>query len=162
MLKAKYQLPTTDSSPRPCQHQRDIVRLFAACDPVGDGAGHDVADTGQGLIAIPLDEFDQSLLAELAEFVLRLSDAIAISDEEVARLHAHGALLISHSVEQADYRARSLHPGDPAVAAQQQWGKMSGVGVGQRARFAIVATQEHSRVLLNGSTAIELVVQSGH
>src|SRR5271167_4545608 len=109
-----------------------------------------------------LDKFDQTLLAELAEFVFRLSDAIAISDEDIARLHAHGALLISHPVEQADDRARSLHPRDTAVAAQQQRGKMSSIAVGQLVRFAIITTQEHSRVLLDGSTAIELIIQGGH
>src|SRR5208283_2954094 len=53
----------------PCQHESYVIGLLAAGNPVRNGAGDDVADAGQRLVAMGLDEFNQPLLAEFAEFV---------------------------------------------------------------------------------------------
>src|ERR1035437_1249140 len=83
----------------PGEYQGHIVRLFTASDPVGNGAGHDLADARQRLIAMPLDQLNQTLFAELAKLILRLGDAVAVTDEDISRFHINRAFVVAHPVE---------------------------------------------------------------
>ena len=113
-------------------------------------------------VAMLRNQFDQPLLAEFAKLIFRLGDAVAISRRRCRRAACRRCSRRT-SCHRTALPPCPKYPTDgPAIAAQQQRRQMSRVGVGQRARDRVVATQEHGRVFFRRRAAEELVVQRGH
>ena len=75
---------------------------------------------GRGKVAVVADEVDQALLAEFAEIIFRLGDAVAVGQEDFAGMHFDRAFVVGHVVEQAHDRATGFEPADGAVFADQR------------------------------------------
>ena len=82
------------------EDESDVVGLLFGADP-GIEREHDLSrDHVQGLIAVAADDLHHALFAELAEIVLRLRDAVRVSDEDVSRLHVEAVFVVVHAVHQ--------------------------------------------------------------
>src|SRR5579872_3199613 len=99
------------------QDQGDVVGLFVVADPVVDGHGNDLANLWQGEAAIVANQIDEALLAELAEIIFRLGDPVAVSQENFARMHFDGFLVVGHVVKKPHYRPAGFQPADGAISA---------------------------------------------
>src|SRR5437660_2210323 len=143
---------------RACQDQRHVVWLLLVADPVVHGHGDDLADLRQREITVLAHQFDQALLAKLAEIILGLSDAIAVSEEDFAGNHLDRVLLVSHAVEEADHGAASFESAHGAVFSDQNRRQVASVAVGEGARAAIVDSDEYGSVFLRRGACAELMV----
>ena len=93
-------------------------------------------------MAVLAYQFDQALFPELAIFVLRFSHAIAISQEDLARLEVDRTFFIGELVKQANHHAAAIQTPQCSVFADDDRWQMSAVAVGQFAGRAIVERQE--------------------
>src|ERR1017187_9719002 len=81
------------------EDQGDVVRLFVIADPVIDRHGYDLTDLGQRQVPVLADQVDQALLAEFAEIIFWFGDAIAVGQEDFARMHFDRAFFVGHVIE---------------------------------------------------------------
>ena len=59
-------------------------------------------------MAVALDHIDEALFAEFAKFVLGLSNAVAVGDEDVARIERDRALFIYETIQQTNNGAAAI------------------------------------------------------
>src|ERR1035441_7884010 len=93
-------LPRTVSSLGPRKNHGHVIRLFSSADPILDRAGDRIANAGERLVAMFLDQLDQAVLAEFAGFVLRFGDAVGECGEDIARLHRDRGFAIGRTIKQ--------------------------------------------------------------
>src|ERR1700751_69945 len=86
-------------SNRPCDNDCHVVRLLGATEPVCHRVDDHVAYTGERRVSVLLDQFDHAFLAEFALIVLRLGDAIAECDQNIAGEHRDRRFLIGCTIK---------------------------------------------------------------
>ena len=104
------------------QHQRDVVGLFRAANPVIDRSGHELCNPFKRKVAIFLDEVYQALLAEFAEIIFRLGDAVTVGEKNFARAKLDRGFIIMNVIEEADTvpPSSAAYPRSPRAP----WGQM--------------------------------------
>src|SRR5690242_3970819 len=105
------------------------------------------------------DDFEQTMLAKFAEVVLRLGDAVAVGDENVAGAEVFRALFPLESVDEADDRATAVEARHRIIGAEQQRSEMPPVGVDEPPRDSVVMGEEQRRVFFRLGAAVEMAVQ---
>src|SRR6476469_894994 len=99
------------------------------------------------------------MLAEFAEVVFGFGDAIAICEENFSGVYFHRAFFVCHAVEEADDGASGFEAADLSVVADQNWGQVAAVAVGETAGASVVDADEERGVFLCGSAVVELVIE---
>src|SRR5581483_3004562 len=111
-------------------NQRDIVRLFVGADPIVDRRSYNFCNAMQRQMLVLPDQVDKALLAELTEVVLRLSDSIAIGEENIARYQLSGPLIERQTVEKPNYHSSFFETAHRAVSADDHRRQMTAVAIG--------------------------------
>ena len=124
--------------PRARQHQRDIVGLFGAADPIIDRGGHNFRNAFERQVAVFLDEFDQAFLAEFAKVIFGFGDAVTVGKKNFAGAKLDRIFIIANVVEKTDDGAAILQPLYDAGFREHQRRQMAGIAEGKPAITGVI------------------------
>src|SRR5207248_385087 len=137
-------------SARPGQHQSHVIGLFGAPRPIQHGGDDALGELGKRQAAVFAQKFQQTRLAKFAKLIFRLSDAVAISHQQIAGAKLDGAFVVADLLEETDHGSAGVELAESAVFANEQWRQMAGVAVSERARGAIINSEKQRGILFRG------------
>src|SRR5271169_1591868 len=108
---------------------------------------------------VPPHDFYHALLAEFTELILRLGDAVAVGNENVAGIKLLSSLLVAHVVDEAHHCSPAVQPRDGVVGAQQQRRQVSASRVDELTASALVVREKERGVFLRLRAAEEVAVE---
>src|SRR5581483_10070322 len=135
----------------PGQHQREIVRLLAAADPVAHRLSDLIRYPAQRQVPVLAHQLHQPLLTKFAKLILRFGNTVAVGYENVARTKLNFGFLEGEVVEQADNRPSAGELAQRAVGRQDERRQVPGVGIAQRPGVSVVSAQKQRGVLFRRS-----------
>src|SRR5437868_9333457 len=86
------------------QNQRDVVRLLLIADPIVNRGGNLFGDFYERAGAMLAYQVNQARLAKLSKIIFRFGDAVAVGEEDVARLELLRAFVEGKIVEKTYHR----------------------------------------------------------